>query len=173
MVYIFSFNNQLPRAFDAVNAIITVEPTVFSYRKGRPESLNRQSAINSCAENLKRLWEQSLETNSIKTVRAIKFQIKKPRMIKWNSWKDIRKEINREGTKLWRKENSTLFYCFKPSFNLADFEKHEDFELEKTFYEDQINQRVMFVAEEIDEEYKEPFFRYWSTSRCWKFLDIW
>ena len=56
---------------------------------------------------------------------------------------------------MWRKENSTLFYCFKPSFNLADFEKHEDFELEKTFYEDQINQRVVFVAEETDEEYAE------------------
>ena len=56
---------------------------------------------------------------------------------------------------MWRKENSTLFYCFKPSFNLDDFDKNEDFELKKTFYEDQINQRVMFVAEEIDEEYEE------------------
>ena len=56
---------------------------------------------------------------------------------------------------MWRKENSTLFYCFKPSFNPDDFDKNEDFELKKTFYEDQINQRVMFVAEEIDEEYEE------------------
>ena len=56
---------------------------------------------------------------------------------------------------MWRKENSTLFYCFKPSFNPDDFDKNEDFELKKTFYEDQINQRVVFVAEETDEEYAE------------------
>ena len=55
MIYVFSFNNQLPRIFEVVNAIITVEPTAFSYRKGIPESLNRQSVINSYAENLKRL----------------------------------------------------------------------------------------------------------------------
>ena len=58
MLYVFSFNNQLPRIFEVVKALITVEPTVLSYRKGKPESLNRQSVINSCAENLKRLWEQ-------------------------------------------------------------------------------------------------------------------
>ena len=37
MIYVFSFNNQLTRIFEDVNAIITVEPTVLSYRKGRPE----------------------------------------------------------------------------------------------------------------------------------------
>ena len=75
-------------------------------------------------------------------------------MITWNSWKDIQK-TNTERTKLWRKENSTLFYCFTPFFNPADFDKYKNYELEKKFYEDQINQRVMFVSEEIDEEYEE------------------
>ena len=41
MIYIFSFNNQLPRIFEVVTAIITVEPTVLSYRKRRSESLDR------------------------------------------------------------------------------------------------------------------------------------
>ena len=77
MLYVFSFNNQLPRIFEVVKALITVEPTVLSYRKGKPESLNRQSVINSCTENLKRLWEQSFGTNFIKTIRAIKCQIRK------------------------------------------------------------------------------------------------
>ena len=77
MIYVFSFNNQLPRIFEIVNAIITVEPTALSYRKGRPESLNRQSVIKSCDENLKRLWKQSYGTNFIKTIRAIKCQIRK------------------------------------------------------------------------------------------------
>ena len=47
MIYVFLFNDQLPRIFKVVKAIITVEPTVLSYRKGRPESFNRQSVINS------------------------------------------------------------------------------------------------------------------------------
>ena len=41
------------------------------------------------------------------------------------------------------------------SFNPADFDKYENYELEKKFYEDQINQRVMYVSEEIDKEYEE------------------
>ena len=40
MIYLFSLNNQLPRILEVVNAIITVEPTVLSCRKGIPESLN-------------------------------------------------------------------------------------------------------------------------------------
>ena len=40
-------------------------------------------------------------------------------------------------------------------FNPVDFDKYENFELGKKFYEDQINQRVMFVSEEIDKEYEE------------------
>ena len=68
------------------------------------------------------------------------------------------KASDRERTKLWRKENSTLFYCFTPSFNPADFDKYENYELENKFYEDQINQRVMFVSEKIDEEYEEDRF---------------
>ena len=69
--------------------------------------------------------------------------------------KRLSKKSNRERTKLWIKENSTLFYCFTPSFNHADFDKYENYELEKKFYEDQINQKVMFVSEEIDEECEE------------------
>ena len=68
MIYVFSFNNRLPRIFEIINAIITVEPTSLSYRKGRPELLNRQSVINACAENLKRLWEQSFGTNFMKAI---------------------------------------------------------------------------------------------------------
>ena len=57
---------------------------------------------------------------------------------------------------MWRKENSTLFDCFTPSFNPADSDKYENYELENKFYGDQINQRViMFISEEIDEEYEE------------------
>ena len=37
MIYVFSFNNHLPRIFVVVNTIITVEPTVLLYKKGRPE----------------------------------------------------------------------------------------------------------------------------------------
>ena len=65
------------------------------------------------------------------------------------------KKCNRERTKLWRKAKSILFYCFTPSFNPADFDKNENYELEKEFYENWINQRVMFVPEEIDEENEE------------------
>ena len=63
------------------------------------------------------------------------------------------KKSNRERTKLWRKKNSTLFYCFTPSFDPVDFDKYVNYELEKKFYEDQINQRVMFFPKEIYEEY--------------------
>ena len=56
---------------------------------------------------------------------------------------------------MWRNENSTLFYCFAHLFNPADFDKYENFELEKKFHEDQIDQRAMFVSEEIDKEYEE------------------
>ena len=56
---------------------------------------------------------------------------------------------------MWRKAKSILFYCFTPSFNPADFDKNENYELEKEFYENWINQRVMFVPEEIDEENEE------------------
>ena len=76
-------------------------------------------------------------------------------MITWNSWKYVQKKSNRERTKLWRNENSTLFYCFAHLFNPADFDKYENFELEKKFHEDQIDQRAMFVSEEIDKEYEE------------------
>ena len=48
-----------------------------------------------------------------------------------------------------------IFYYFAPSFNPADFNKYESCELENKFYEDQINQRLMFVSEEIDEECEE------------------
>ena len=37
IIYVFSFNNHLPRIFVVVNTIITVEPTVLLYKKGRPE----------------------------------------------------------------------------------------------------------------------------------------
>ena len=45
MIYVFSFNNQLPRIFVVLNAIITVEPNVLSYKKRRPESLNREYVL--------------------------------------------------------------------------------------------------------------------------------
>ena len=51
------------------------------------------------------------------------------------------KKSYREKTQLQRKENSTLFYCFTLSFNPLDFDKYENYELEKKFYEDQINKR--------------------------------
>ena len=104
--------------------MITVEPIVLSYRKGRPELLNRQSVINSCAENLKRLWEQSFGTN------FIKIQIKKTLDDYMKFMERHSKKSNRERTKLRRKENSTLFYCFTPFFNPADFDKYENYELE-------------------------------------------
>lgn len=56
---------------------------------------------------------------------------------------------------MWKKEYSTLFYCFSPSFNHADFEKYGNYELQNKFYEDQINQREMFVLEEYDEEFEQ------------------
>ena len=43
------------------------------------------------------------------------------------------KNSNRKRAKLWIKENSTLFYCFTPSFNSADFVKYGNYELEKKF----------------------------------------
>ena len=36
-IYEFSFNNQLPRVYDVVNAIISVEPGAVHHKKGKPE----------------------------------------------------------------------------------------------------------------------------------------
>ena len=66
------------------------------------------------------------------------------------------KKRERERIKLWRLENSSLFSCFALTFNpLDDFDKYENVEFEKKFYLDQIDQRVMFISEEIDTEYEE------------------
>ena len=99
MIYVFSFNNQLPRIFEVICATVTVEPTVLSYRKGRPESLNRQSVINSSAGNLKLLWEESFGINFKKTITAIECQIRKTlddyvKFMKRHSKKVIEKEPN-------------------------------------------------------------------------------
>ena len=60
MSHIFSFNNELPSIFEAVNPIYShCWIDVILHRNGRPQSLNRQSILNSCAENLKQLDEQS------------------------------------------------------------------------------------------------------------------
>lgn len=48
-----------------------------------------------------------------------------------------------------------IIFCFTPSFNHADFEKYGNYELQNKFYEDQINQREMFVLEEYDEEFEQ------------------
>lgn len=48
-----------------------------------------------------------------------------------------------------------IIFCFTPSFNHADFEKYGNYELQTKFYEDQINQREMFVLEEYDEEFEQ------------------
>lgn len=56
---------------------------------------------------------------------------------------------------MWKKEYSTLFFCSTPSFNHAGFEKYGNYELQNKFYEDQINQREMFVLEEYDEEFEQ------------------
>ena len=48
-----------------------------------------------------------------------------------------------------------IFYCFTPPFDSEDFDEYENYEIGKKFYEDQINQRVMFTSEKIDKEYEE------------------
>ena len=127
-----------------------------SYYGTEKEDQNRQiDNLLICAENLKRLWEQSFGTNFIKTIKAIKCQIRKTLEDYVKFMRRHSTRSNRERIKLLRKENSTLFYCFTPSFNPADFDKYKNYELEKKFYEGHINQRVLFVSEEIDEEYEE------------------
>ena len=104
------------------------------------------------------IWDQFHKSNLQKKIKAKKCQIRKTLDNYVKLMKRHSKKNNRERTKLWRKENSTLFYCFTPSFNPADFDKYGYYELEKKFYEYQSNQRVMFVSEEIDEEYEEDRF---------------
>ena len=76
-VYEFSFNNQLPRIYEVVNVVLSIEPGAASKKKGKPESLARQTVVHSCSSKLKTLWEQAFGANLIKTLNAIKYKLRK------------------------------------------------------------------------------------------------
>ena len=48
----------------------------------------------------------------------------------------------------------SLFYCFTPTFKLETFDETEMFENEKLFYHDQLGPRIMYISEEVDNEYE-------------------
>ena len=46
------------------------------------------------------------------------------------------------------------FYCFAKNINADYLTKLEQFEVEQKFYADQVGSRIMYLDEEIDEEYE-------------------
>ena len=59
-----------------------------------------------------------------------------------------------EKYKFWRLQNSELFICFSRKVNGEKLEQLENFNVEKEFYVDQNGPRLMYLDEEIDEEYE-------------------
>ena len=75
-IYEFSFNEQLPRVYEVVNCIISVAPGAGYFRPNRPLSENVKDAIHGCSVKLKNLWERAFGSRSIKSLSAIKKQIR-------------------------------------------------------------------------------------------------
>ena len=146
-IYEFSFNEQLPRVYEVVNCIISVAPGARYVRPKRPESANVQDAIHGCSVKLRNLWERAFGTSVIKSLRAIKKQIRN--YLKSYSNHMGYKKSSRILQKAWRLKNTNLFECLAPNVNADEFD-----EIEKKNYHDQQNTRIMFLSEEIDFEYE-------------------
>ena len=146
-IYEFSFNEQLPRVYEVVNCIISVSPGAGCLRSDRPESANVRAAIHGCSIKLKELWEKAFGTDVIKSLPAIKKQIRKE-LHNYSTFKGKKKDT-RTMKKSWRLANSELFECLTPKANINTFD-----EIERKFYHDQKDLRKMFLSEEIDLDYE-------------------
>ena len=147
IIYEFSFNEQLPRVYEVVYSIISVSPGAAYFRTNQKESANVTDAIHGCSIKLKELWEKAFGTGAIKSLTAIKYQIRKE--LKNYSTFMVKKKDTRTVKKAWRVSNSILFECLAPKVNVNDFD-----EIERNFYLDQKYLRNMFLSEEIDLEYE-------------------
>ena len=146
-IYEFSFNKQLTGVYEVVNCIISVAPGAGIYRSKRPESENVRAAIHGCSIKLKELWEKAFGTDVIKSLSAIKKQIRKA--LHNHSTFKCKKKDTRILKKSWRLANSELFECLTPTANANEFD-----EIESKFYHDQKDLQIMFLSEEIDLDYE-------------------
>lgn len=139
----FGFNGQLPRVYEVVNCIISVTPGAGYHRSKRPESAVVKAAIHGCSTKLKELWESAFGTGVIKSLTAIKHQIRKE-LHKYSTYMCKQTDI---GTlkNSWRLTNTKLFDCLAPNINVNEFD-----EIERKFYHDQKELRILFLSEEID-----------------------
>ena len=71
--YEFAFNNQLPRVFEVVNAIIAVDPSAAHTRAA--DSLDKKAAVHAAARALEKLWGEAFAACHVKSINAIKNHI--------------------------------------------------------------------------------------------------
>ena len=122
-IYEFSFNEQLPRVYEVVNCIISVAPGAGYVRPNRSLSENVKDAIHGCSVKLKNLWERAFGTSAIKSLTAIKHQIKDE--LKKYSTHMGNKKGSRTLKKSWRLKNTNLFECLAPNVNASEFDEIE------------------------------------------------
>ena len=153
-LYEFGFSSQLPRVFEVVNAIISVEPGAASHKTGQSESLSRLSVIHSAATKIRTLWVEAFSEEHVKTINAVKHQIRKSLENYSKFMKKGKSLTRREKLKSYRLQNSVLFECFAKNVNADYLANLENFQVEQDFYDDQVGPRLMYLDEEIDEEYE-------------------
>ena len=152
-VYEFGFNNQLPRVFEVVNSIISVEPGAASHKTGQPESMPRLAVTHAAATKIRGLWAAAFSDDLVKSLTAIKNQVKKS-LDKYGKFMKKGNKSTREKLKSYRLQNSFLRDCFSKNINADYLTKLEHFEVEQKLYADQVGSRIMYLDEEIDEEYE-------------------
>ena len=76
-VYEFGFNKQLARVFEVTNSIVSIEPGAASHKTGQPQSAPRLAVTHAAATKLRELWVAAFSEDHVKSLTAIKNQVKK------------------------------------------------------------------------------------------------
>ena len=152
-VYEFGFNNQLPRVFEVTNSTVSIEPGTASHKTGQPESAPRLAMTHAAATKLRELWVAAFSEDHVKSLTAIKNQVKKS-LDKYAKFMKKGKQSKREKLKSYRLQNTLIFECWEKNINADYLATLEHFEVEQKFYADQVGPRIMYLDEEIDEEYE-------------------
>ena len=90
--YEFAFNNQVPRVFEVINAIIAVKPGAAYTRAAH--SLHKKAAVHAAARVLEKLWSEAFSACHIKSINAIKNNINSILTKYHNSMKNMQHAMN-------------------------------------------------------------------------------
>ena len=111
--------------------------------------LTHNNVIHAYAKKLEQLWHKSFTKQHVKSLTTIKKKIRKE-LEKYFKSVQIFGDLKRQRKKLWRESLPSLFDTKNDCSNPAHFD-----EIERLFYNDQLNERKMYLSEEIDVEFEE------------------